>query len=567
MTDTHMNALSPPHARPPRMLRITALLGAASAVAGCVGPFDNRDFITLEPTDAELHDIDRIRLLEQSRSAPVTVDEATEAALERGLVRPEPPSTMTISLEEARAAALANNLDLKVALVAPAIAQASVDREEAKFEATFRGSFLRSRTDSPSAVATEGSRVDFTRYEVGVDLPLRTGGSISLNLPTSKLETDNPFSLLDPSYTADLAFSISQPLLRGAGNYTNTHSIRVSKYQSSITQAQTKLESIRIIANVDRVYWRLYAARRERDVAYQNLELAQEQLERARHRVAAGVDPDIEVIRARSGVAQRLQSIIITENLVRQRQRDLKRIMQRDDLPMESPTELIPTTVPDPLSLDLESAELAEYAVENRMEMLELELQLAIDSSSIDFARNAALPLFMVDYTYNISGLDKSYRRAWGHIPDHSFEDWSVRLSAEIPIGNEARRSDIHRAILQRVQRLATRDLRETAIRQEVYDVLDTLRQNWQRILAARLDTVMATQTYEGEVRQFEVGARTSTDVLDAASRLAEARFREITALVDYQISQVDIAVATGTLLGFGRIRWEGTDIPGSEYE
>ncbi|MBT8486322.1 MAG: TolC family protein, partial [Phycisphaerae bacterium] len=120
----------------------------------------------------------------------------------------------------------------------------------------------------------------------------------------------------------------------------------------------------------------------------------------------------------------------------------------------------------------------------------------------------------------------------------------------------------VHRAILQRLQRLATRDLREQAIRQEVFDAVDELSQNWQRIIAARQEAILAGRTYEAEQRQFDVGARTSTDVLDAASRLAEAQTREIVALTDYQITQVDIAFATGTLLGYGRVQWDPIDLP-----
>jgi outer membrane protein TolC len=111
--------------------------------------------------------------------------------------------------------------------------------------------------------------------------------------------------------------------------------------------------------------------------------------------------------------------------------------------------------------------------------------------------------------------------------------------------------------VLDRLQRLATKSLRDAAIRQEVYDALDTLREDWQRILAARLATVLATRTYEAEVRQFDVGLRTSTDVLDASASLADARSQEVIALADYQISQIDIAFATGTLLGRERVRWD----------
>ena len=42
-----------------------------------------------------------------------------------------------------------------------------------------------------------------------------------------------------------------------------------------------------------------------------------------------------------------------------------------------------------------------------------------------------------------------------------------------------------------------------------------------------------------------------------AQTRFAEAQSGEILALAEYQIAQVDLAFATGTLLGAAKIRWE----------
>ena len=83
------------------------------------------------------------------------------------------------------------------------------------------------------------------------------------------------------------------------------------------------------------------------------------------------------------------------------------------------------------------------------------------------------------------------------------------------------------------------------------------LHQNWQRILAARQETAAAGRTHEAERRQFELGTRNSTDVLDAAARLARAQSREVSALASYEIATVDIAFAMGTVLGEARVRWD----------
>ena len=124
----------------------------------------------------------------------------------------------------------------------------------------------------------------------------------------------------------------------------------------------------------------------------------------------------------------------------------------------------------------------------------------------------------------------------------------------------------MHQAILTRLQRLATVDAREQAITQEVLDALDQLETTWQSIVASQRTVELSARVLRAEQNQFDAGTRTSTDVLDAATRLAEAQIAEIRALVSYQVAQVDLAFATGTLLGASRVRWEPVD-PRTEEE
>ena len=213
-----------------------------------------------------------------------------------------------------------------------------------------------------------------------------------------------------------------------------------------------------VLANADKAYWNLYSAYRELDVRRAQYEVATKQLERARRRVTQGEAPEIEVIRAESGVGRTLEQIIVADSNLRIRQRALKRLMNRGDLPVSSATPLKPASDPNPMGLTLDGGVLSEQAVANRMEMLELELQLAIDSSEVDFRRNAALPLFVVDYGYNAQGPGTDVGDAYGAIGDA--DSFNVGLRAEIPLGNEAATSRVQAAILARVQRLATREAR-----------------------------------------------------------------------------------------------------------
>ena len=228
-----------------------------------------------------------------------------------------------------------------------------------------------------------GSQTEYIGTGLGVQVPLRTGGRINFDLADNRIKTGSIYSVFDPSYSSDMSLSISQPLLRNAGKRTTTYAIRIAEYERQITDAITKLEVIRIIAAVDRVYWYLYAARRELEVRKQQYDLAKALYEQALRFVDAGDKPQVEVIRTEAGVAQQLEAIIIAENNVRVQERDLKRTLNKAGLEMQTPTVLIPATEPDPMRYELQRKQLVATAMEHRMDMLELELQIAEDVAAV----------------------------------------------------------------------------------------------------------------------------------------------------------------------------------------
>jgi len=534
--------------------RTSAALALAMATTGCrSGIFDNEDPRWRVP-EAQLRRIEATDPAAASLAPPVTLEDAAKEALASIEVPVAPEGGVALSLADVRAAVLANNLDLRTILVDPAIARANLSAEEAKFEGVFFAEYDRSNNSVFADLAT-GESPDADSFNAGFSLPLATGGEISLSSPLTRGASGLTFGGSDDDWLAAVSFSMSQPLLRGAGVDANTHSIRVAEWQGQIADARTKLEAIRVVASSDKAYWDLYSAYRELGVRRAQYDVAVKQLERAKRRVQAGDAPEIEVVRAESGIGRTLEQIIVADSNLRIRQRALKRLMNRDDLPVSTETALKPASDPNPVGLKLDGRALADKAVTNRMEMLELELQLAIDQSEIGFRRNAALPLFVLDYGYNLQGTGPEAHEAYGNLGND--DSFNVGVRAEIPLGNEAAESRVNAAILQRVQRLGTREARRQSIQTEVYDALDSLAQSWQRILAARLETILAARTLAAEERQFDVGLRTSTDVLDASASLADAQSREVAALASYQVALVDIAFATGTSLGAARIRWE----------
>jgi len=546
--------------RPARDAALIALVAAplwAPVLTGCSNPFARDPFDTTTVATRErlqtigVFDLERARVTD-TQTAASGVDRARESY--------ENAEQVELTLADARGAALEHNLGLESTLIAPEIAAQRVNEEWARFESVFTLSALYSETDTPVAVTTTGSQAEFLSITPGVQVPLLTGGTASIDLPYRRTATNNPFATLNPAYETDLEFSLSHNLLRGAGRRATTHAIRLAEYDRQISAAQTKLEVIRVLADVDRAYWRLYAAVEALRVVEQQYAVAQAQLQRAQRRRDAGTGTEVDVVRARSGLADRVEAIISAQNEIKLQQRALKRLINLPGLGVDTETRVIVASPPDPVRYVFDPTVLTDQALELRMEMLDLEIQLARDAAGIAFARNEKLPLLALSYTYRVNGLAGSLGNSVDILSENEFEDWSISANAEFPIGNERAKASLAQAILSRLQTLSTRDARVQSITTDVHDAIDQLESTWQRILATREAVVLNTRLLEAERRQFEVGRSTSTDVLDADANLADARLAEIRAIVDYQIAQIDLAVATGTLLGQARIELPDDD-------
>ncbi|MBU6282051.1 TolC family protein, partial [bacterium] len=471
-----------------------------------------------------------------------------------------------------------NNLDLEIAQLDPRIASVLVNEERAKFDdlifarakygkkytPRLSGDLVTFKTKPGSILEGQEARlielpekVNTLELDAGITVPLRTGGRFAVSAPFSQKNalTDIP----SDQWLSALRFSVSQPLLRDAGVATNVASIRIAEYDRRATDVKTRLQAIRVLATIDKSYWSVFGAWAELDVRRQQYENARNNLNLVRQRVGEGISPAVEVNRAEVGVAERLESLVQAETALKLRERQLKLYLNSPDLELGAAVLLVPETRPQLVRYDFDREALVRQALEGRLELLELELKLASDLVKIDYLENQTLPIFTLEYSYAPLGQSgDGFGSSWNDTFGGPYDEWFVGGRFEIPLTNLARRSKLERAILEREQRLASRKLREVTVRREIFDALDQLQQNWQRILAARQNVLVAGINYEAELVQFREGLRTMTEVLEALTRLGEAQVREIKAIVDYQVAQIDLAFATGTLLGYTRVYLPG---------
>lgn len=478
-----------------------------------------------------------------------------------------------LNILEVRSKALKNNLAIEVSQLDPAMASASLRQEQAKFDNIIFAYAKKTSRDTPKNAGNlsvfssdnldlNGQQVKITNLAqsvqtldimAGVKVPLRSGGSVTLSSPLENKKTGGAFN--SDEYRSALRFSISQPLLRNAGTQVNEASIRVAEFDKQAIQLKTKLQAIRVIALTDKAYWGLYEAWAKLDIRNQQYQLAIQNLNMVRQRVNEGLTAAIELNRAEIGVADRTEALIVAETNLKLAQRQLRFFMNDMESEQENTAIINTTTEPNLLRYEFDRDKLINDALNERLDLLELELKLSADATNIQYLENQTLPLFSLDYQYGaLSSTANNFGNSYQNLLNGQFNDWAIGLNFEMPFTNEANKARLEYAVQQRNKSLATKRLQTLTVKKEIFDALDQVENNWQRILAARQQVVIAGYNYDAELKQFNEGLRTMTEVLETLTRLGEAQIKEVKAVSDYQVSMIDIAYATGTIFGYTKL-------------
>ncbi|MBS0262500.1 MAG: TolC family protein [Planctomycetes bacterium] len=477
-----------------------------------------------------------------------------------------------MTLEDVRVAALLGNLDLQVVKYNPPIQEQAVRQEAWKFESTFQGLVQRSGLSPPPSLPLDPSQAALPGYpslaslygappplateyfNPGLNIPFTTGGTLILSEAISKRN----YNIGGPSpsfYDLAPTLTLTQPLLRGAGVYVNTAPIKFAQLQLGRVDALTKLTAIQVLAATEEAYWNLYGSQKFLEIALQQVDLATEQLEIAKRLYRDGVVTKADVLRSESGLLLRKQNVVTARLQVKLANRQLKQIIQAPDAQVDTTLEIEPISIPNLIGLTLDRDGLGDKAISNRLELVDLALQLDQNRLTANVARNQILP--KVDFVFQgqLLGLGTSFSQTSSQAWDGSGNSFFTGLTFSQGLAmNQTARANYTQACLTLARTAAQQQQTRIAILKETNDAVDRFEQNWQGIRVAQASVAATTATFTAEQRLFTLGQRTSDLVLIAAANLATAQQQLVQAVVNYQVSRVGIAFATGTVLGYASL-------------
>ena len=171
------------------------------------------------------------------------------------------------------------------------------------------------------------------------------GGALTGAFNNTHLTTNNPTSLLTPQLGSTFQFRFTQNLLQGFGFLPNTRFIRIAKNNREISDVAFKLQVITTVDQIENMYWDLVYAYENLRVQQESLTYTQKALEDAKRQAQVGTVPPIQVVSAQSTVATGQQNLIVAQNNLQLQQLLMKNALSRSiEDPVLAEADVIPTS-------------------------------------------------------------------------------------------------------------------------------------------------------------------------------------------------------------------------------
>ncbi|HET7453239.1 MAG TPA: TolC family protein [Thermoanaerobaculia bacterium] len=519
----------------------------------------------------------------------VSVSVSARAA--RAHNEPIPPATadgVHLSLRDAIALALANNVDLDVSIAGNEQGFYGVIQEKGIFDplAFATGSVSDNETPQSSTLGG-GLAVDTKTYvgDVGVSQLIPWGGTFTLGFDNQKLDTTSSFAVINPSYSSSLFLALKQPLLRNFGRDVTTQFIRIAKNTEAIDN-QTYLQTLQQgITTVETAYWNLVYARANLEVKKESRDLAQELYRITKIKIDVGSQAPIDIVQTEAGVAQRELDIITATQAVGDAEDQLKRLLNfatagrwNDHI---IPTDEVRVTT---VAVDVDAG--VDRALQDRPEVRSAIFNAASARIHFDVAHNQLLPQADLNAQYGYAGLGGpfhvfdangnptgvvlpgDYSDALSQISHRDFKNWSVGLNLSFPILNRTARGAEGAARWGLQSSLATLEQVRQNVTVQVRNAGRAIETARESIVAAGKNRELQERNVDAAKKKYDNGLITAFEVLSTQTDLATARSAELQALTQYRDAMVAYHQAIGDLLGWKDVQVEGLEaIPAPDPE
>src|SRR6267143_2540171 len=198
----------------------------------------------------------------------------------------------------------------------------------------------------PSSTFNPASPLNTTTGNFSYQQGFQWGTNLSVGFNNTRQTVGNaPFTTLSPQLNSSFNFRLTQHLLQGFGFAPNTRFIQIAKNNREISDVAFRLQITSTVDQIENMYWDLVFAYENVRVQQEQLAFAQKTLSDTQKQVQIGTLSPIEVIRAQSTVATNQQTLTLALTNLQLQQLLMKNALSRTLVdPVLADAEVIPTS-------------------------------------------------------------------------------------------------------------------------------------------------------------------------------------------------------------------------------
>ncbi len=257
----------------------------------------------------------------------------------------------------------------------------------------------------------QGSASNTTTGNFSYEQGFQWGTNMLVGFNNTRSTTNSFFQTVSPALNSSFQFRLTQHLLQGFGLTPNNRLIQITKNNREITDVAFRLQVITTVDQIENLYWNLVYAYENVRVAQESLAFAQKTLSDTQKQVEIGSLAPIETVRAQNTVAADQQSLIQAQTNL-----DLQQLLMKNALsrtlqdPILASAEVIPTTT---MALPQQepvtpTQDLINEGLQHRAELVETRMDLKNRDISTRALKNALLPSLDLFAYYGGSGVGGS---------------------------------------------------------------------------------------------------------------------------------------------------------------
>ncbi len=475
-----------------------------------------------------------------------------------------------LSLAEAIALGLKNNLNVEIARYSPYIAGLNEEASWGAFDPLFSSGVSYNNVAEPPSNIFAADIDELTQDSVGGSAGLTAlvpylGATVGVQFTGSKTEVNTIFPLFNPQFDAGLEFTADVPLLKGLLWNEPWTQVRTLGYASEQSQDDFETSVMDTVQGIINDYWALVASAEQLRVAEKALETNVALLEQTQTQYDVGVVSKVEVVEAEAGVASSEFDRIVARNNYQNSQDQLVATLLGRRLTATTALTFSPTDNPGYETIEYVNVERAvATAFAKRPEIRSAESSISQAEVQRKFARNQRLPDLNFEFRHKTLGIDGDTAGDPGPPPivptSGNFgdatkqfysgnRDYTLGGTFSIPLPNRTARKNFNRAEFE----LRRAESQRTQLKQRIIvDIRQAARgliASAEGVEAAERRRLAAAEQLRAERIRLEHGESTPFDVLLRQNDLVDAESQKVTALQAFRDSQARLDREMGTIL------------------